>query len=179
MRIDGIRHSGELRTLHVKCSGEYGVGPRAVLSARLLTEAIRVWTADHPECLVSAVEVDYAAVHYSYGDGPVAAMLALLPLGISEFRLVANSGNCDSLKGLLESLNLPMASFQLIKRDEIDGHAIFQHIELKRHVSPPYQRIPLDEARLRPKSRELAVRLFNEVPGLRRHALMEVTSSPI
>jgi hypothetical protein len=177
MQIDGIRY--ESRTLQLKCSGAYGVGYDAVVSARLLTKAIQDWIADHPESPVTAAEVDYRAVDYSYGDGPVTAMIALWPLGITQFRLVANSKNCDSLKGLLESINMPFA-FQLIRSDEIDGRADFEPVEVKRKVSPPYQQIPhqqipLDEARLETESKEFAVRLFTELPDLKPYALMEGT----
>jgi hypothetical protein len=168
MTIDHLKHNSESGALQVKCSGKHGIGSEGTPSAMLVTQTIRDWIAGHPESPVSVIEVDYSAVDYSWGDGPVTAMIPLLLLGIAKFRLVCGSANCKALQSLLESCNLPL--FQLVRTD---GQAVFTPVEVAARVNTPHHRCPLDEERLRPESRDFARRLFDALPALRRHAVME------
>jgi hypothetical protein len=172
MTVEDVKHTGESGVLEVKCSGEHGVGSDGASSAHLLTKTVRDWIADHPESLVSVIEVDYSAVDYSWGDGPVTSMLALYPLGISKFRLVCDSANYKAFKSLLESCNM-VPFFQLVRRDVTDGQAVFTPVEMAASMSSPHHQRPLDEERLQPESRDFARRLFNALPAIRRHARME------
>ena len=161
------RESG---VLQVKCAGTFGPGTDGDRSGELLTRTIQRWIADHPAETLTQIEIDYTGVDYSWGDAPVSSMVGLLNHGVSRFRLVASSSNCDSLKRLLESCNLPW--FELVRSDEIQGSIVLTPVPLTLRLP-----IALDTTMLSPRARDFAALLFNELPELKRHAQMRTGSS--
>jgi hypothetical protein len=170
MKIDTVTYSPGSGILTLKCSGSFGIGTEGNPSAELLTRTIQHWIADYPGNPVNEIEIDYTEVDYSWGDGPVSSMVALLGQGVRTFRVIASSSNCDSLKSLLESCNLPW--FELLRVDETKDETVLTPVPLKLRI-----RIPFDETKLSALARDFAERLFEAVPELKTHALMVTTSS--
>jgi hypothetical protein len=105
--IDALSYSPETGILTVKCRGRFGVGSEGNPSSELLTRTIEDWILNHGNARVTEIEVDYADVNYSWGDGPVSSMVPFLRQGVARFHLIASPSNHDALKGLLKACNLP------------------------------------------------------------------------
>jgi hypothetical protein len=130
MQIDQLLYNGRSETLNVTCSGAYGVGSKGQASGALLTEVLRQWMADHADNSIAVIEVDYTAVDYAWGDGPVSSMIPFVRGAPIRFRLIAGASNCDSLKSLLEACKVPF--FELVQRSHVNG----QMVSRWRRVAP-------------------------------------------
>jgi hypothetical protein len=151
MQIDQLLYNGRSETLNVTCSGEYGVGSKGQASGAVLTEVLRQWMADHADNSIAVIEIDYTAVDYGWGDGPVSSMTPLVRGAPIRFRLIADASNCDSLKSLLEACKVPF--FELVQRSEVNGQVVFTSIPLS--FGPRQGRVSVEERAPRVSSRQL------------------------
>jgi hypothetical protein len=109
--------------LRLKWRGRFGVGSEGEPSSELLAGTIEGWLANHAAERVEEIEVDYTDVDYSSGDGPVSSIIPFVRRGVMPFRLLPSSSNCDALKGLLGSRNLPFfeLSFNGVTEGRLDS----------------------------------------------------------
>ena len=105
MRVNGISFGSEV--LRAECSGQWGIGSEGNSSCQLLTAAIERWMEDHPAHHVSTIEVDYRAVDFRWGDGPVSSLVPFFGQRIESFRLVASPANKEALLRLIQTCQSP------------------------------------------------------------------------
>ena len=64
-------------------------------------------TESHPEAKVEQIDVDFAGVDYSWGDGPVSSLVIFVTKGVTNIRYIASSQNCKPLENLINASHLP------------------------------------------------------------------------
>ena len=107
--------------LRVVCAGEFGIGSAGNPSGKLLTRTIEMWMDTHRDQPISQIELDFATVEYRWGDGPVSALVAILPHGVTTVRIFASSSNELPLKNLVEGSRMPW--FEVVRIDDA-GHGL-------------------------------------------------------
>jgi hypothetical protein len=105
MQIDAVEFSESV--LRVKCSGPFGIGSAGNPSGRLLNQSIERWITTHPGERVKQIDIDYADVDYTWGDGPLWSIVPFILQGIIKIRLIGGSQNGKSLENLVRTSGLP------------------------------------------------------------------------
>jgi hypothetical protein len=146
MQIRVTDCDSESGVLKVKCSGVFGRGSLGNPAAEKIAEVIEYWIKDHPETLVSGLELDYTEVDYSWGDGPVSSLIRFLVRGVTKVRFVASSRNYEALKGLLEVCG-PVFDFELIRIDTIGGRGVLSNVGLRlRKAATVIPKLPMTQS---------------------------------
>jgi hypothetical protein len=103
--VESVSHDADV--LMVRCGGAFGVGAAGNPSAARLREAIGGWLDAHPDTTIQRIDVDFRAVTYEYGDGPVAGLVPFIDRGRRAIRLRASPANREPLANLCAATRLP------------------------------------------------------------------------
>lgn len=131
--------------LKLKCSWVFGIGSKGNPSAAKITKVIEHWISDHPETLVTGLELDYTDVDYSWGDGPISSLIPFVVRGITKVCFVTSSRNYAALESLFEGCRT-VCDFELMRLDTIGGSGVLANVRrwlgIKRCEAAPVAPIP-------------------------------------